>query len=286
MALNFPSSPTVGDLYPTPAQVGVPQYKWDGTSWVAQTIPDAPTYVKKAGDTMTGQLIVNYVSPHIILQRTAVGELASITSMIGALPRWDVAIGDTQAESGGNVGSNFGIHYFTDAGDYVGQALGISRADGLVVLKGNPTGPLHAATKQYVDAAASSFPVGTLMLFQQTAAPTGWTKQTTFNDRALRVVSGNCVNGGTYTFSSLFAGISTQGATLDGNTMANHAHQTYGYTLNPGGGPGGFHHEPSDGNGLNAYGAVYDVAAGAGGAHAHGLNLSVLYVDLIIASKA
>jgi len=37
MALNFPSSPTVGDLYPTPAQVGVPQYKWDGTAWIAHT---------------------------------------------------------------------------------------------------------------------------------------------------------------------------------------------------------------------------------------------------------
>ncbi|HEY5446320.1 MAG TPA: hypothetical protein VIJ87_17995 [Pyrinomonadaceae bacterium] len=285
MALNFPSSPTVGDLYPTPAQVGVPQYRWDGTAWIAQAVANAPTYVLKAGDTMTGQLIINYVSPHLILQRTAVGELASVTSMIGALPRWDVAIGDTAPESGGNVGSNFGIHYFNDAGTYVGQALGISRADGLVILKGNPTGPLHAATKQYVDAAVSSFPVGTLMLFQQSAAPTGWTKQTTHNDKALRVVSGTAASGGTYTFSSMFAAVSTQGATLDGNTMAAHAHQTYGYTLNPGGGPGGFHHEPSDGNGLNAYGAVYDVSAGAGGAHAHGLNLSVLYVDLIIASK-
>ena len=34
------------------------------------------------------------------------------------------------------------------------------------------------------------FPSGTKMLFQQTAAPTGWTKDTGSNDVALRVVSG------------------------------------------------------------------------------------------------
>jgi hypothetical protein len=67
--------------------------------------------------------------------------------------------------------------------------------------------------------------------------------------------------------------------------MAYHNHQTYGYTLNPGGGPGGFHHEPSDGNGLNAYGAVYDVAAGGGAAFAMGIDLRVQYVDVIIAQK-
>ena len=40
------------------------------------------------------------------------------------------------------------------------------------------------------------FPTGTLMLFQQTAAPTGWTKQTTHDDKALRVVSGTASSGG------------------------------------------------------------------------------------------
>ena len=42
-----------------------------------------------------------------------------------------------------------------------------------------------AATAGY-----SSFPAGTAMLFRQTAAPTGWTKVTTYNDAALRVTSG------------------------------------------------------------------------------------------------
>lgn len=42
---------------------------------------------------------------------------------------------------------------------------------------------------------ATLLPAGTKMIFYQAAAPTGWTKQTTQDDKALRVVSG--VTGGT-----------------------------------------------------------------------------------------
>jgi hypothetical protein len=45
-------------------------------------------------------------------------------------------------------------------------------------------------------AASSAFTTGTLMLFQQTAAPTGWTKHTTHNDKALRVVIRYSISGG------------------------------------------------------------------------------------------
>ena len=37
---------------------------------------------------------------------------------------------------------------------------------------------------------------GTTMLFQQSTAPTGWTKDTTHNDKALRVVTGTQVQAG------------------------------------------------------------------------------------------
>lgn len=46
---------------------------------------------------------------------------------------------------------------------------------------------------------------GTRMLFQQTSAPTGWTKDTTHDDKALRVVSGSASSGGSTAFSSVFA---------------------------------------------------------------------------------
>jgi len=58
MGINFPPSPVVGDLYPVPPVAGVPQYKWDGTVWVAN-VEQPLTYVKRTGDTMTGILALS-----------------------------------------------------------------------------------------------------------------------------------------------------------------------------------------------------------------------------------
>lgn len=33
MALDFPNSPTVGQLFPTSPAPGTPQFRWDGTAW-------------------------------------------------------------------------------------------------------------------------------------------------------------------------------------------------------------------------------------------------------------
>ena len=52
--------------------------------------------------------------------------------------------------------------------------------------------------------AAAGFPRGTRMLFQQSSAPTGWTKDTAQNDRALRVVSGAVGSGGSKGFAATF----------------------------------------------------------------------------------
>jgi hypothetical protein len=56
-------------------------------------------------------------------------------------------------------------------------------------------------------AAGGGFPSGTAMLFKQTAAPTGWTKDTTatLNDSALRVVTGTVTTGGSVAFTTAFA---------------------------------------------------------------------------------
>jgi hypothetical protein len=79
----------------------------------------------------------------------------------------------------------------------------------------------------------AAFPSGTVMLFVQTAAPTGWTKVTTHNDKALRVVSGTVSTGGTSAFSTAFAArtsagtVATNQATTatgsTGNTTATNA---------------------------------------------------------------
>jgi hypothetical protein len=67
-------------------------------------------------------------------------------------------------------------------------------------------------------------PAGTRMLFQQTAAPTGFTKDVTQNDKALRVVSGTVGSGGTTAFSSVFASRTPAGtvnSTTDTGTVGS-----------------------------------------------------------------
>lgn len=123
----------------------------------------------------------------------------------------------------------------------------------------------------------SSFPAGTAMLFAQTAAPTGWTKSTTHNDKALRVVSGTASSGGTYTFSSTFANGNTGAFTLSTNEMPSHSHSAYTAQNTSGG--AAFASSSFAGPALNTN------STGGGGSHTHGLSLAVQYVDVIIATK-
>jgi len=55
------------------------------------------------------------------------------------------------------------------------------------------------------------FPSGTAMMFVQTAAPTGWTKSTTHDNKALRVVSGTASSGGSVAFTTAFASQAVSG---------------------------------------------------------------------------
>lgn len=66
----------------------------------------------------------------------------------------------------------------------------------------------------------TAFATGTKMLFAQTAAPTGWTKDTTNNDdSAIRVVTGTAGTGGTNAFSTVDATASgTINSSISGNT--------------------------------------------------------------------
>lgn len=68
-------------------------------------------------------------------------------------------------------------------------------------------------------AVSGVFPAGTRLLFQQTAAPTGWTKDTTHNDKALRVVNGAVGTGGSLTFTSAFGSARSISGTT-GSTVA------------------------------------------------------------------
>ena len=130
---------------------------------------------------------------------------------VNAAPKDAVAI-----ESSGNIWLNAGI------GTGIGGANAPDRAKGKVLIG-----------KEGSSAEVTAFPSGTRMIFQQTSAPTGWTKDTTdTNQRALRVVSGSVGSGGNTDFTSAFAsrGVSgtiadtTQGGSIaDGGNNTNNA---------------------------------------------------------------
>jgi hypothetical protein len=167
-----------------------------------------------------------------------------------------------------------------------------------------------------------AFPSGTRMLFQQSTPPIGWTKDTTHNDKALRVVSGSVSSGGSASFSSTFANRSFSGSTgaqtvsgtvgttaLDVSQIPSHSH----YVAGPGGGTEGslsnanyldFANSDSSNASYSLRGSSvasdrgFASYSGGGAGHTHtfssnphthtfsgSLDVAVQYVDFIIATK-
>lgn len=130
-------------------------------------------------------------------------------------------------------------------------------------------------------------PSGTKMLFQQTAAPTGWTKDTTHNNKALRVVSGAASSGGATGFTSVFT---SRTITVDNLPPHNHGvndpghNHTYAYAgLNS-----GFTYTPVSRANIDFSMSTSTQTTGitiqnTGGGTA--LDFDVQYVDIIIATK-
>jgi hypothetical protein len=164
----------------------------------------------------------------------------------------------------------------------------------------NTTLTFNDATTQ-TTAASPAFPAGTVVLFYQAAAPTGWTQVTTQNNKALRVVSGTGAGtGGSVAFTTAFTSqavsgsVGTSGATtLSTNEMPSHNHYgqapTNGFTESPFLVAAGL--TQSTGGYQNATNPTNNT--GGGGSHTHSggsftgtaINLAVQYIDVIIASK-
>ena len=137
----------------------------------------------------------------------------------------------------------------------------------------------------------ASFPSGTRMLCQQSPAPTGWTKDTTMNDRALRVVSGAVASGGVTGFSSIFSRTMVDSTTLVASQMPGHAHEVIDsvgtYVRRAGNAGGGIQVIRTTDNGTGATNSTQLVTGtqGSNGSHTHGLDLRLAYIDVIIATK-
>ena len=184
------------------------------------------------------------------------------------------------------------------------------------------TGAISAATLTVGGVAGSFFPAGTAMLFKQSAAPTGWTKQTSssLNNAALRVVTGSVSSGGTRNFSSVFAenyagtgstnasGALALSSSLTGSTalslsqIPSHTHSfTESYTKEDNNFTAGGAYPLRESSAIIGSHTTTTNSAGIGGGHAHSLSgitaashshtlstqtdLGVKYVDIIIAQK-
>ena len=141
-----------------------------------------------------------------------------------------------------------------------------------------------------------AFPAGTVMLFVQTNAPTGWTKSTTHDDKALRVVSGTAGSGGSAAFTTAFGTPTVTGSlsgtvgatTLSTAQMPSHNH-TIGNFISDGANSSAWPKLTSrDGN------ITGTTSTGGGGSHTHSFSgslssatatINVAYVDVIIATK-
>jgi len=174
------------------------------------------------------------------------------------------------------------------------------------VAPGSTGNVLTSNGSTWTSAAASGFPSGTVMLFAQTAAPTGFTKNTTTGDNsALRVVTGAASTGGSVGFTTAFASQTPTGSvaitavsgtvgntTLSTPQIPSHSHvigrtvgnpyaalvattgaQPTGGAINSDNtGGGGTHNHPFSGSGSGTF-------------TGNAINLAVQYIDVIRATK-
>lgn len=137
----------------------------------------------------------------------------------------------------------------------------------------------------------------TKMTFQQTTAPTGWTKETTHNNKALRVVTGTASSGGATAFTSVFGASKAAGSTTLTSAQSgvgSHGHAVRGGKTNnviwSGGSATGFGAmDTLDGAAVVNFGdgsqAIINSSANASSGHTHSLSLDLQYVDIILAKK-
>jgi len=147
-------------------------------------------------------------------------------------------------------------------------------------------------------------PSGTAMVFFQASAPTGWTKSTTNNDCAIRIVTGSTggTASGTTAFSSVFANqtpsINVSGLSVGATTISTYSFPSHTHYPIPGNGGGGFGGCQAafvtNSQGQQYYYGPNVSYTGCSGAHSHSIagsasssaiTLNVKYLDHIVATK-
>lgn len=104
--------------------------------------------VGKAGDTMTGDLVISKVGdPGFTINKNASGRVAYISGATANNTRWLMRFGNSTAEGGANTGSDFELDRYSDAGTYLDAPLIINRANGAWTISGavSASGAINAA---------------------------------------------------------------------------------------------------------------------------------------------
>jgi len=211
-------------------------------------VADPTDFVAVVGDTMTGtlsmsgediqdvQLLLGPAAAHIQMQPRT-GQEAQIRDEDGTT-RFrvaNVASGDLIFTDLANVTMLQWREIVTEWRMFAPLSM---QDTNKIINLADPTADQDAATKVYVDGviAGGSLPSGTRMVFDQDAAPTGWTRDTSDNDRMIRIVSGARADGGTWT---------QPGHTHTNPTTASTGAHTHT-------GPSHTHTNPQTGQGTNA----------------------------------
>jgi hypothetical protein len=246
-------------------------------------IPTAPT---AAGGTNTTQIATT----------------AFVQSATGGLGTMSTQNANNVNITGGSITGSYGLTA-ANATNVTGTI-----ASGVTATTQAPgTNNTTVATTAFVltNAPTSPIPAGSVMLFYQAAAPSGWTQVTTQNNKALRVVSGSGgVAGGTTAFSSVFqnqtvstsVSVSVSGTTgattLSTGQIPSHTHTVTAV------GSGGLQPSASCGSMAGGASSLTTDATGGGGSHDHSFSgsgsgsgtssavtLNVQYIDIILCSK-
>ena len=242
---------------------------------IRQDLANAPTDTASASTTDIGAVASNYVR---ITGTTTITALGTVSSGIWKFVRFAAAL--TLTHNSSTLILPGGANITTAAGDC-----------GLFVSEGSGNWRCISYTK--AGAVPGAFASGTVMLFNQSSAPTGWTKGGTHDNKALRVVTGSVSSGGATAFTSVFGSGKTTGAhTLSVAEIPAHDHA--GSSASVATWDGGGTASPSNiltatpngsAQGGSCTVSLSIASQGGGGSHDHTLSLDLQYVDVIIASK-
>ena len=225
-----------------------------------------------------------------------VGNGSTWVAESGSTVRTSLGLGSIATQNSNSVtitgGSVTGITDLTVADGGTGAssitANSVILGNGTSALSGNLVAPgtsgniltSNGTTWTSTAPASASFPAGTKMVFQQTAAPTGWTKDTTaaLNDSLMRIVTGTASSGGSTGFSTYNAATTTGATTLSTSQIPSHTHVMYGGN------------EATNYNGflwsnVNTAQSPTTQATGGNGSHTHSMTKNIKYYDFIIATK-